>query len=140
MCCSRLTITGTAGSDVKVNCSVPVFVMPFSVTESVTEKLPSVVAVPEIAPVTGSMLRPGGRPVALISRCRGAPARDHLEIERTPSPTGCCLVTLMITGPEAGSGWTVRTSVASVVPAAFEAPGLPEMFHSLLDCRRWREA
>jgi hypothetical protein len=60
-----LVITGTVRSEVNVNSSVAMLVTPASVADSLTKKLPFVVAIPEISPVTGSALRPGGRPMAL---------------------------------------------------------------------------
>src|ERR1700750_2861892 len=60
-----LTITGRARSEVKVSSKVPVFVLPASVTIRGTRKLPSLVTVPEISPVIGAAIKPGGRPVVL---------------------------------------------------------------------------
>ena len=51
-----LVTTGTVGSEMKVNCNVAcVFALP-SVTVSATPKFPSEVGVPEMRPVTGSIV------------------------------------------------------------------------------------
>jgi hypothetical protein len=94
--------------------------MPASITERVTENSPSVVTVPEISPVAESMLRPGGRPVALTRAKELPPLVITWKLKGLPVRP-VTLVTFMITGPAAGSGWTVRTMVALVVPAELEA-------------------
>src|ERR1700694_5147056 len=91
-----------------------------SVTVKVTAELPSAVGVPEIRPVTASMLNPGGRPLAL-TLCAGVP-----PVVMNWKLKGCqglpvALVPLIMTGPAAGTGWMVIVSVAVVVPAAFIA-------------------
>ena len=115
-----LVMTGIARSDVKVNCRVVVLVRPASVAESVTRKLPSVVAVPEISPVTESMLKPGGRPVAVTRAAAVPPVVFTWKLKRLPV-LPVALVTLMITGPAAGNDWPFRTRVALVVPVEFVA-------------------
>ena len=113
-------ITGIAGSEVKVSCSVKVLVTPSSVTVRVTPKLPSAVGVPEMTPVTGSALNPGGRPVALKRAVALPPMVNTSKLKACPV-LAVILVPLVITGPELGAGWTVRVKVAMPVPPEFEA-------------------
>ena len=65
-------MTGIVVSEVKVSSKVAVVVRLPSVTVRDTLKLPSDVGVPEIWPVTGSKLKPGGKPLAL-SRAAAVP-------------------------------------------------------------------
>ena len=65
MALSELVMMGTARSETKVSWRVLFVVAGPSVTDSDTAKLPSEVAVPEISPVIGLMLNPGGRPPAV---------------------------------------------------------------------------
>ena len=113
-------ITGIAGSEVRVSCSVEVVVTAPSVTVRVTPKLPSAVGVPEMMPVTGSALNPGGRPVALKRVVALPPVVNTSKLKGCPV-LAVILVPLMITGPELGAGWTVRVKVAVPVPNEFEA-------------------
>jgi hypothetical protein len=113
-------ITGKAGSEVKVSCSVEVVVTDPSVTVRVTRELPTVVGVPEITPVAGSALNPAGRPVALKRSVELPPMVVTWKLK------GCLvlaviLVPLVITSPEGGTGWTVSVNVAVPVPNEFEA-------------------
>ena len=91
-----------------------------SVTVKVTAELPSAVGVPEIRPVTASMLNPGGRPLAL-NLAAGVP-----PVVYTWKSNGCptlpvALVLLAINGPAGGTCCTVIVSVAVVMPPVFEA-------------------
>jgi hypothetical protein len=113
-------ITGIAGSEVKVNCSVEVVLTAPSVTVRVTPKLPSTVGVPEITPVSGSALNPGGRPVAVKRAVAFPPVVNTSKLKGTPV-LAVILVPLMTTGPELGGGWIVRVKVFMPVPNEFEA-------------------
>src|SRR5712691_10108354 len=107
-------ITGSAGSELKVNSSVRVVVRLPSATVSSTAELPSSVAVPEISPVTGSTVNPAGRPVAL-SRAEGdAPLVITWKLKGW-FVRPVALVLDMITGPDDGAGCTVSVRVAVVV-------------------------
>jgi hypothetical protein len=115
-----LVITGIAGSEVKVSCSVEVVVRAPSLTVSVTRKLPSMVGVPEMMPVAGSALNPGDRPVAVKRAVALPPVVNTSKLKGCPV-LAVILVPLAITGPEAGKGWTVSVNVAIPVPIEFEA-------------------
>jgi hypothetical protein len=97
-------ITGIAGLDVKVSCSVDlVIITDPSFTIRVTPELPVTFGVPEIKPVTGSAFNPGGKPVAL-KRAEALP-----PVVNTSNLKGCpvlavMLVPLLITVPEPGIG------------------------------------
>lgn len=56
----ELLITGSAGSPVKVSCSVDSEKLPLapSVTVKVTDELPAKLGIPEMSPVSGSALNP----------------------------------------------------------------------------------
>jgi len=113
-------ITGIAGSEVKVSCSVEIVVTAPSLTVSVTPKLPSRVGVPDMTPVTGSALNPGGRPVALKRAFALPPVVNTSKLKGIPV-LAVILVPLRITGPELGAGWTVSVKVFMPVPNEFEA-------------------
>jgi hypothetical protein len=109
-----------AGSEVKVSCSVEVVIRAPSVTVKVTPKLPSAVGVPEITPVAGSVLNPGGRPVALKRAVAFPPVVNTSKLNGCPV-LAVILVPLMITGPEGGGGRTVSVKIFMPVPNEFEA-------------------
>ena len=97
----RLVITGAAGSEVKVSCSVEVVDIPVSVTVSITEKLPSRVATPEMSPVTGSAVSPGGSPEVLSLAAAVAPLVRTWKINGLPvRPVELVPLTILI--PEIG--------------------------------------
>src|ERR1051326_6875792 len=98
-----LVMTGRAGSEVKVNSSVPVLVIPASVTIRVTRKLPSIVTVPEISPVAGSAVNPGGRPIALNVVVGLPPLVITWNLNGLPV-LPVALVGLITTGPVVGNG------------------------------------
>jgi hypothetical protein len=113
-------ITGRAGSALKVNCRMELVVKGPSVTVRVTAELPSAAGIPEIRPLTVSMLNPEGRPLAL-TLAAGVPPVVYTW-KRNGCPTlPVTLVLLAITGPEAGAGCTVSMSGAVVVPPEFIA-------------------
>ena len=113
-------ITGIAGSEVNVSSSVEIVVTAPSLTVSVTPKLPSVVGVPEMTPVTGSALNPGGRPVAVKRAVVLPPVVNTSKLNGCPV-LAVILVPLIISGPELGAGCTVSVKVAVPVPNEFEA-------------------
>jgi hypothetical protein len=113
-------ITGIAGSEVKVSWSVEVNVAALSVTVRVTPKLPSVVGVPDIRPVTESALNPGGKPVALKRAVESPPVVNTSNLKGRPV-LAVILVPLATTGPELGARWTVSVKVFLPVPNEFEA-------------------
>lgn len=113
-------ITGIAGSEVKVSCSVEVVVTAPSVTVRVTPKLPSRVGVPDMTPVAGSALNPGGRPVAVKRAVAFPPMVNTLKLNGSPV-LAVRLVPLAITSPEDGKGWTVSVKVFIPVPNEFDA-------------------
>lgn len=77
-----------------------------SVTVKVTAELPATVGVPEISPVTASILNPAGRPLAL-TLAPGVPwVVITWKLKRCPT-LKVALVPLIRTGPEAGAGCTV---------------------------------
>lgn len=115
-----LTITGTAGSDVKVNWRVEVVVKLPSVTVKVTAKLPSTVGIPVMRPVTGSASRPAGRPLAVKRAARLPPVVATRKLNTRPVLPPAAVL-LMNAGPGEGGGCTVIVSVALVVPPAFMA-------------------
>jgi len=91
-----------------------------SLTVSVTPKLPSRVGVPEMRPVTGSALNPGGRPVAVKRAVVFPPVVNTSKLNGCPV-LAVILVPLIISGPEVGTGWTVSVRVFIPVPNEFEA-------------------
>jgi hypothetical protein len=113
-------ITGIAGSEVNVSSSVEVVVTAPSLTVSVTPKLPSTVGVPEITPVAGSTLNPGGRPVALKRAVELPPVVNTSKLKGWPV-LAVTLVLLAIITPELGGGRTVSVKVAMPVPNEFVA-------------------
>ena len=115
-----MVITGMAGSEVKVSCNVEVVVRAPSLTVSVTPKLPSPVGVPDIRPVTGSALNPGGRPVALKRAVALPPVVNTSKLKGCPV-LAVTLVPLAIISPELGEGWTVSVKVFMPVPNEFDA-------------------
>ena len=112
-------ITGIAGSEVKVSCSVEVVVTAPSVTVKITPKLPSAVGIPEMMPVTGSTLNPGGRPVALKRALELPPTVNTSKLKGCP--VLAVILVPLVTCPELGADWTVRVKVAMPVPNEFEA-------------------
>ena len=118
-----LTITGRAGSVIKVNSSIPVVVKAPSVTVKVTAELPAAAGVPEISPGTPGtalILNPGGRPLALIVAAEVPPIVKTRKLNGRPT-LPVAAVALPITGPAGGKACTLMVSVAIVVPALFEA-------------------
>jgi hypothetical protein len=116
----ELTMTGRAGSAVKVNCRMEVAVRLPSVTVRVTAELPSAIGIPEIRPVIASILNPGGRTSALTLVDGLPPVVATWKLNARPTRP-VALVLLVITGPDEGAGCTVIVRVAVVVPAALEA-------------------
>ena len=113
-------ITGIAGSEVNVSSSVEVVVRAPSLTVRVTPKLPSTMGVPDMTPVAGSALNPGGRPVALKRAVASPPMVNTSNLKGCPV-LAVTLVPLAITGPEEGKGRTVSVKVFIPVPNEFVA-------------------
>ena len=74
-----------------------------SVTVKVTAKLPSKAGVPEITPVTASMLNPAGRPMALILAAGVPPVVVTWKRKNCPGLPVAALLLVMV-GPEEGTG------------------------------------
>jgi hypothetical protein len=115
-----LVITGIAGSEVNVSSSVERVVTVPSLTVRVTPKLPSTMGVPDMTPVAGSALNPGGRPVAL-KRAVGLPPVVNTSKLKGCSVLAVTVLPLAITGPEDGKGRTVSVKVFVPVPNEFVA-------------------
>src|ERR1700720_3764099 len=100
-----------AGSAGKVSCRMEVVVRVPAGTVRVTAELASAVGVPEIRPVTASMVNPGGRAVALTLADGLPPVMATWKLNARPTRP-VALVLLAMTGPEEGVGCTVIVSVA----------------------------
>jgi hypothetical protein len=96
-------MTGKAGSAVKVICRIVVVVKAPSVTVKVTAALPTKVVVPEIIPVTGSMLSPAGKPMALILAVGVPPVVVTWNRKNCPGRAVTALL-FVIVGPPGGIG------------------------------------
>src|SRR5205823_12220242 len=96
-------MTGTVVSEVNVNCSV-VSCGGFtpSVAVNVTKELPLEVGDPEMRPVTGSMLNPGGSAFALMLAVALPMVITSNANELPVLPV--TLAPLLMTGPEEGKG------------------------------------
>src|SRR5580765_3738892 len=87
-----------------------------SVTVSVTRKLPSDTGVPEIRPVVGFIVKPGGKALVATRTAGLVPLVVTWKVKGWPvRPLEAML--LVITGPEVGAGWMVRLRVAVPVPS-----------------------
>src|SRR6266446_2721078 len=109
-------MTGTVVSEANVDCSVVSCVVTPSVAVNVTRELPSEVGAPEMRPVTGSMLNPGGSAFALMLAVALPMVITSKAKELPVLPV--TLAPLLMTGPEEGNGLITIVSIEVVVHCA----------------------